>query len=272
MTLSGHRAKLLRAHELYQELDAYIRTYLSDKEHRPSLAVRLDSTTHECVLFVYHVPSLDEFFERVSLLVGDIVHNLRCALDHLIHHLARHNTGDNLKHPKSTQFPIADTPMHYQEQAKRYLQEIAHEHQSIIESFQPYHPMDANVFVGDYFHPLAMLRDLSNFDKHRLLTPILIPTSGFELEDLAPMATIGGLLLQIFAGMAPVAKAMSPGLELLRSPLLPHGITESVQRVGASLPVVGFSDGRHSIGVLDKLIRAVETVVSAFEPSSPTYP
>ena len=53
---------------------------------------------------------------------------------------------------------------------------------------------------------------------------------------------------------------MSPGLELLRSPLLPNGITESAQPAGTSLPVVAFSDGRNSTGVLDKLIRAVETV------------
>ena len=237
--MSGHKAKLSRARELYQELDGYIRTYLSDKEHRPSLAVRLDSTTHESVLFVYHVPSLDEFFERVSLLVGDIVHNLRCALDHLIHHLALRNSGDNLKHPERTQFPIADNPTAYQTQAQRYLQEIAPEHQSIIESFQPYHVMDANVQVGDYFHPLALLRDLSNFDKHRLLTPILIPTSGFELEGPASMPIIGGMVLQMFAQtfaeMPPVTKAMSPGLELLRSPLLPNGITESAQPAGIFL-------------------------------------
>jgi hypothetical protein len=273
MTLSGYRAKLSRAHQLCEELDAYISTYLSDKEHRPSLALRLDPTTREFVLFVHHVPPLDEFFERVGLLVGDIVHNARSALDHLVHDLAFHNSGGNLRQPTKTQFPIADTPSEFQAQAKRYLQEVASQHRSIIESFQPYHLMDANVGVGEYFHPLAMLRDLSNLDKHRLLVPILIPTTGVSLEGPASMSIVSGMVLQMvaqtFAGKLPVAKPMSPGLELVRSPLLPPGLTESPQPAGTSLPIVAFSDGRSVTAVLDKLIRAVEAVVSALEPPAP---
>ena len=62
--MSGHKAKLSRARELYKELDGYIRTYLSgQRTTAPALCCQTGfHELHESVLFVYHVPSLDEFF------------------------------------------------------------------------------------------------------------------------------------------------------------------------------------------------------------------
>lgn len=269
-TFPGPQAKLSRARELRDQLNSYVKQHFSDKSHLPTLAVRLDSTTRESVLFVQDVPPLGAFFERVSILAGDIVNNLRSTLDHLVHELALHHTGGGIQYPKRTKFPIAETPRDYGGLEARSLEEVAPQHRAIIESFQPYHPMDADVSVGLYFHPLAMLRDLSNADKHRLLTPVLIPSTGISLEGSASMSVIGGMVLDLmndtFAGRPIVAQAMVPGLELGRSPWVTPDLTVTPEVVGTSLPMVAFSDGRSVVAVLDKLIRATDTVLAALDP------
>lgn len=111
-----------------------------------------------------------------SLVIGDIVQNLRSALDHLVYELAAAHT--NLltdKEERDSQFPIigdeslkGDTgngPVVWKKNAlPRQLKCISPSAQSIIEGLQPYQ-------LGTSFrnHPLWRLVELSNIDKHRML-------------------------------------------------------------------------------------------------------
>src|SRR5712691_7954577 len=103
MDLPGPRAKLSRARELRRELAQYIEQVLGPVENLPSLALRVDDATSEYILYVDHVPDSSTLFTRVGLLVGDVVHNMRSALDHLVYQLALINTGGNVAHPNRTQ-------------------------------------------------------------------------------------------------------------------------------------------------------------------------
>jgi hypothetical protein len=83
------------------------------------------------------------------------------------------------------QFPIADTPDKFAA-AGWHLKEVHADHVDLIESFQPYpgrtvHPDN---FSGPYVHPLAMLRDLSNADKHRVLTPVILTSNEVAFENV----------------------------------------------------------------------------------------
>ena len=107
--------------------------------------------------------------ERWSLLSADCVHNLRTALDHLAYGVA---IAESRKDPPPFEdmipFPIADDSTKFGAAMKRYkLDFLRSILRKAIETMQPYNqpnPFDARIQPS-----LAILRDLENRDKHRLL-------------------------------------------------------------------------------------------------------
>ncbi|MGO8905512.1 MAG: hypothetical protein ACLQMH_07815 [Solirubrobacteraceae bacterium] len=146
--LLGCRLKLKEAWLHRQTLGAEIKNFLDRDDPEPPL--------------------------HLGVIVGDILHNLRCVLDHLVWQLVELNGRKPGEH---NQFPIFDTPKAYKEKAGRYLRGVASEHKTLIETFQPYH------LDGDpAYHNLAVLRDLSNIDKHRFVHPVVIVGEGDARE------------------------------------------------------------------------------------------
>jgi len=108
-----------------------------------------------------------------SVVVGDFLHNARTALDHLVWQLVLANDATP---GVSNQFPICLTPDEFAKSAKLRLRGMRNDDAQAIEDAQPY----ANEEFRDYSplqlkidHPLAILRELSNTDKHRVLNPTL---------------------------------------------------------------------------------------------------
>ena len=108
---------------------------------------------------------------EISFMVGDVLHNLRSALDHLVWQLtiANGNTPDLFPLARKSnwakiQFPIADTPEGFAKSAASQLWGVSPECRDFIEGWQPYktatQPGDVSI--------LWVLRELSNVDKHRL--------------------------------------------------------------------------------------------------------
>ncbi|MEP6912346.1 MAG: hypothetical protein ABI923_06305 [bacterium] len=91
---------------------------------------------------------------KVSILTGEVVNNLRTALDYLIYQLA---ILDAKTVQNGTQFPIEDTPAGFQGRSKPYLKGINASHSAKIERLQPYNGVDWT----------RILRTISNPDKHR---------------------------------------------------------------------------------------------------------
>jgi len=96
---------------------------------------------------------------------GIFLHSLRCVLDHLIWQLALLN---GQKPSYRNQFPITNTPEAFVG-ATDSLRGVASEHQTLIERFLPSHVDGGNPSQ----HMLAVLRDLSNIDKHDSYIPCL---------------------------------------------------------------------------------------------------
>lgn len=126
------------------------------------------------------VVDVPEIPERWSLLVGDALHNLRCALDYLAYELVALN--NNGIYDESTQFPIATDPAAderaYGRHGWRTLQLLGPQ-RPLIEQAQPYHD-PANIYAA----ALGVLQGLSNSDKHRLLVPAAVAA------DFASMALV----------------------------------------------------------------------------------
>jgi hypothetical protein len=112
---------------------------------------------------VNEVPPL----QRWSLFIADAFNNLRNALDHLVYAIAIHESVPNLPpHERRLQVPITDSKVKFDEAIndRHLLGQISDPVRAAIENAQPFnrpHPTLPPL--------LAILRDFTNSDKHKLL-------------------------------------------------------------------------------------------------------
>lgn len=103
-------------------------------------------------------------WDRWSLLLGDVIHNLRSALDHFVYAIAINQTKANPPaEERILQFPIADTPPKFAGQQSR-ITSLSQTVRTAIERVQPY-----NREHRPLPPLLGLLRDFDDADKHRLL-------------------------------------------------------------------------------------------------------
>ena len=113
----------------------------------------------DCVRYVAKIggPPLPE----LSALLGDCLHNFRGVLDHMIWFASVIESGDPPPGPKRIAFPAWDDVTTYK---ARGLHAVSPNIRALIETLQPYHAgKDART------HPLWILCELNNIDKHREL-------------------------------------------------------------------------------------------------------
>ena len=105
-----------------------------------------------------------------ALIIGDAVQNIRAALEHLAYELS---TPAGRR--RGTAFPIFDDERGFRAGGERKIATIESDERRLIERVQPYNA--AKVAAND---PLAVLRKLSNLDKHRLLVTTVAAVSEQE--------------------------------------------------------------------------------------------
>lgn len=112
-----------------------------------------------------------------TLVAGDCLHNLRCALDHLVYAIAVHQSGANPPPDQSKlQFPIADNRANFQNSTFR-VASLSAPVQAAIDAVQPYNRTHPKLPP-----PLSVLRDLENIDKHRFLRLAYAGIGEIEVE------------------------------------------------------------------------------------------
>lgn len=120
---------------------------------------------------------------RASVTAGEVIYNLRAALDYTVYGLAWLN--NERKAVSGTQFPIDDDPETFNlrrrggrrssdnQRVAAYLRKVPGHYIAAIKSYQPFEGCD---WTG-------VLRDLSNTDKHR--TPLgLSPNSNVDVREV----------------------------------------------------------------------------------------
>ena len=150
------------------------------------------------------LPHPDDLVPReAQAIAGEIIQDLRSALDNLIYEASRRNNDD--VEVEQTQFVIDDDEKSYRNQRKR-LRKVTDKQKSKVESIQPYNYEDKWA---------SLLSDLSNRDKHRCLIALhdhsRITVSVRDHKTLIrsdppkwtlagkylPVATLGTLLYQV---------------------------------------------------------------------------
>ena len=123
------------------------------------------STTHQ-VVWVRR----EETPNVIGLLLGEIVHAIRCALDHMAFSLVTSEAihrGATLTdaQKRNIQFPIYDEEEHFEQNVDRLLPFVQDRHREWIRCRQPYNAMPGM----EHQHPLSIVSRLDNLDKHRSL-------------------------------------------------------------------------------------------------------
>lgn len=97
---------------------------------------------------------------RLPLVIGDMAHNLRSALDHTAYQLFLAN-GGSPKSGRHVAFPIEETVRKYRDSSDRKLRGVAPAAKAAIDALHPYKQGG-----DDRFYQIS---ELDNADKHRLL-------------------------------------------------------------------------------------------------------
>jgi hypothetical protein len=256
--LAECRAKIERASEHRDTLNAIVRPVQSGTAPESDLVQvsgKLDPQSGKHVFYVATIP--EDWRLRVGVILGDVVHNLRSALDYLFYALCSEYLGVSRTESlgNQVQFPIEDSRDRFANK-REHFRKIPGGQWAVIDIAQPYDRTDPPR------RALRALRELSNGDKHRALNPLLLRTQTIHLYDrtLATQATTD----YEFPGSRERAlgdRYLKIGTEVMRMGL-PSEVDAEMEMAGYIAPAVQFPeiDIPMLFGV-SVMIRAVQQIV-----------
>jgi hypothetical protein len=153
--MEGVDAKIARARELLDEFSKEANSY-NDRIERITIPITNESSSWLVHYVQNPIPPV-----RLSVLMGDFLYNLRSALDNLVCGLIRVQLSTSTC--KDSQFPICTDPSHWNRWHNKDLKGIEPAAMQLIREMQPCFCASASPAS----HPLAILNELCNRDKHR---------------------------------------------------------------------------------------------------------
>jgi hypothetical protein len=146
--------KVKRAKHHIADLEGRINTFFTGEPDPYPIVKRHDSGTGD---LVYKLGECSPIPEDFALIIGDILQNLRTALDHLVWQLILSNGGT----PNNRSgFPIAKTIKEYEAESPKRVEGMAPDAIKMIRDLNPYCGGNEDLFG---------LHILNNADKHRIL-------------------------------------------------------------------------------------------------------
>lgn len=260
--LDGSWAKLERAKRHVDDLRGEIRKAGDDKPYIIDLRSEYHPDTRSVVFYAERLPKIPD---DCGLIIGDAIHNFRCALDHLwwqlaIKHLGREPTD---KEAGAIQFPIFSTDKW---EGHRYLSHINPTDAALVKPFQPYRPR----YDLEGVNPLEVLADLSNTDKHRTIPVVVIRPheTTFEIpgaddmSDCVPTETDGSTMLEVI----PPGRPVTEGDEVLRVFVFPTGPNPQVDLKADFACEIALGGDMNVLTTLDAIGEWVIGLLDRFEP------
>jgi len=193
----------------------------------------------------------------LALPLGDMLGNLRAALDYLVWQLVLVNGGTPTTR---SAFPVIRKAAAWPSVPVDRLAGVAADWVAVIEALQPYHSDSEAGSVLDF------LDQTNNINKHRMMAPVAI--SHFRAEPSVRLSgPAPGRTLQMHLPKRPrvEAGALLLGVEL--RPVDP-GITLELHRDHVHLGIA-FDHGIGGLTDFPDLVRFVSDVVDRFEPAFP---
>jgi hypothetical protein len=163
---------------------------------------------------------------ELSLLIGDVAHNLHTALDHLIWLFARPTP----KQERSVQFPIVYAREHFAAEAGRRMPGVSTRVRALVKRLQPYHRR-----TWPETALLGHIKEIDNWDKHRALT-----TAAAYVEHMAVSVTVTGSARLV--SQKTLRGRLKPGAVLSRLQMSTAGEGDHVRVETKVAPVPVFDD------------------------------
>lgn len=248
--LDGCWAKLHRAKEHADTLRGEIDRHAKEVVVQP----RFDPHRGKFALEIVHVPELPI---RWGAIIGDALHNFRSALDYLAYEMVRLSRKT---YWPDTQFPIVDSPDGYASNRRfqRFMERLTPELRAAVEWAQGY---SRGYYHAPRWHILAVLRDLSNIDKHRLLLGTLLASDEHADARVTFQRHIKSIRFSYLVGVP-----LEPGAALLSADVTLSGPEPEMQVDYNFSPYVSFAIGGNATKILDKMGAFVLETVREIEP------
>lgn len=179
--LTGPKLKLARAKSHLADFESAIVAYRESEPY--TLRFEHDASTGENVFYVVLTKCLPP---ELSVIAGDVVHNLRSALDQMVCGLVRAN-GKQVR--TGNGFPIMGSEKSFDEACVGKLKNVSAKADRFIRRLKPYRG------AADAFW---MLAELDNLDKHNSIVPVLIGKAQTVTQIAIPFLSIppeGGLAI-----------------------------------------------------------------------------
>lgn len=179
--LDSAREKLRRADEHLDALEAKTDAWLHSEPYEFYWNDPAPFAGQALLELEIYVGVVQEPPSDLGLILGDALHNLRGVLDHLFWALVSRRGTPTWEQARTISFPIAKSHANFMDRAgiKSFVRKqrsrpgvnrLSHAERLAIQRHQPYHRKDPPN------HPLAVLRDLNDRDKHQAFHPVLITT------------------------------------------------------------------------------------------------
>ena len=258
--LDGPRAKVARARNQLKAFDQKLAALRKPKAKLITIRRYFDADDQSWVLRLVSIKALDI---QWAVRFGEIAHDLRSALDQMTYALAV--IDSNGRPREKVQFPLVSRPSEFNgnKVQKVWLKGLTVRHRQFIARCQPY-----RVKKGDP-NPMALLEDLSNDDKHRVLQPSAFfagelsytidqPAPGASSPDWTDCVPDPTRVMTLNFRIIPV----EPDTEMARIPIIPTGPNPKVQvKVNASL-YIAFRNGIDCYTGLVAIVDRVETILN----------
>ena len=258
--LDGCRAKIERASLHLREFGDRVRSFTDQAPYK--VRGEHHSDTNEIVFVAEANHACPPIPLDLALIAGEVAHQLRSALDHLVWQLVVAHTGQPPQGTKSG-FPIFKTEAGYQQRAGSMIVGVSDRARERIRAAQPFH------LDGDAECALTwVVHELNNTDKHRLIPVAVEHTSVGSVV----MTTDDGVVTELLPWQEHVREPLRDGVEVARAQI-PDGAS------GAQFDIpLGFDVAFEQLGdvrrhpasdLLEKAVRYVNDLVESFRGEFP---
>lgn len=267
--LSGVFLKLSRADNLRTDLEAAMRNWVESWSDRGKLGTKPSSKPDfehfdSKIVPGEHVLRITRRIppEQWAVVMGELVHQLRSSLDHVVYLCAARATEAA---KKKLQFPISATEQEFDAYLRdrgKALKTLDREILNRIERAQPYHYRNQYP-IG--MSPLEQLAKLNNIDKHRMLNAVALEDGdliGTILDNISSLPALTSMTEGITSDSVPPSNREDIYVGFTVTPA-DADITPAFAML---LPIrIVFGELQVDIAGLKDITRAVEDIVQSIE-------